>query len=137
MNTVAVALERAVAGAKDISQLRAAFDREWQKAEFADNAECVVVGVPETRARLWWLGGLTDLDPISVCQPPQAVFWMGLPNHATYKAGWRTARALARSGAGICVFFTVNPVIIRHARRFGFRARQAAQGTFLLGEGEG
>lgn len=135
MNSVALAIERAVATVRDRAQLPAAFDREWSRVEFADDAESVVVGVRILEARQWWRGELSDIElALAAVEPPEAIFWMGLPRHDEYRAGLDAVRSLHARGARLLVFHTVNRVLIAHALRFGFDLCRRREHGFLLGE---
>lgn len=136
MNPVAVALERAVATATDRAQLAEAFAREWAALEFAPGSSAVVLGVGAAQARAWAADQITDLALIlSARNPPEGIFWAGLPRLDTYRAGLVAARDLWRRGASFMVLNTAHPVVRRRALRLGFTvATQHGDECRMIGE---
>lgn len=138
MNSVAVALAEAAATAKTRAELSGAFDRAWSRVEFAPDAESVVVGVPADAARAWWFGDLSDVElALSVTKTPGAIWWAAFPRLSAYRPGIAAVRRLYDAGATVYVSQARNPIIIAHAKRWGFRAHQIDdEHVRFLGEGE-
>ena len=119
MNPLRIAIENALAVAKDRKGFLSAFDSEIGKLEFQPDAESIVLPVPRIAGLAWVRGELDDFDLVARAGPCELIFAFLLPNIRTMRGGVDQARRIYNKGATGFITHTKTPIVLRHWLRYG------------------